>query len=90
MGDIGGGWHGAGCADVRARRGRRTVEERQQAVLDLMAGKATVEQIAHPLGKLVPRSYAPRPRTRGVAIGVREERARECGELHCAAHRHAH
>jgi transposase-like protein len=41
---------GEGEADVRARPGRRTVEERQQAVLDLMAGKATVDQIARRLG----------------------------------------
>lgn len=39
-----------GEADVRARPGRRTVEERQQAVLELMAGKATVDQIARRLG----------------------------------------
>jgi transposase-like protein len=37
-------------ADVRARPGRRTVEERQQAVLDVLAGKATVDQIARRLG----------------------------------------
>jgi transposase-like protein len=37
-------------ADVRARPGRRTVEERQQAVLDLLGGKATVDQIARRLG----------------------------------------
>jgi transposase-like protein len=35
---------------VRARPGRRSVEERQQAVLELMAGKATVDQIARRLG----------------------------------------
>ena len=34
----------------RARPGRRTVEERQQAVLELFAGKATVDQIARRLG----------------------------------------
>jgi transposase-like protein len=39
-----------GEADVRARPGRRTVEERQRAVLELMAGKATVDQIARRLG----------------------------------------
>lgn len=39
-----------GDADVRARPGRRSVEERQQAVLELMAGKATVDQIARRLG----------------------------------------
>lgn len=39
-----------GEADVRARPGRRTVEERQQAVLELFAGKATVDQIARRLG----------------------------------------
>lgn len=36
--------------DVRARPGRRTVEERQQAVLELFAGKATVDQLARRLG----------------------------------------
>jgi transposase-like protein len=39
-----------GEADVRARPGRRSVEERQAAVLELMAGKATVDQIARRLG----------------------------------------
>lgn len=39
-------------ADQRVRPGRRTVEERQQAVLDLFAGKATVDQIARRLGVL--------------------------------------
>ncbi len=39
-----------GDADVRARPGRRTLEERQQAVLELMAGKSTVDQIARRLG----------------------------------------
>jgi transposase-like protein len=34
----------------RIRPGRRTVEERQQAVLDLFAGKATVDQVAKRLG----------------------------------------
>ena len=34
----------------RARPGRRTVEERQRAVLELFAGKATVDQIARRLG----------------------------------------
>ncbi len=37
-------------ADVRARPGRRTVDERQRAVLDLLSGKATVDQIARRLG----------------------------------------
>lgn len=37
-------------ADARVRPGRRTVEERQQAVLDLLKGKATVDQIARRLG----------------------------------------
>jgi len=32
--------------ETRARPGRRSVEERERAVLDLMAGKATVDQIA--------------------------------------------
>lgn len=35
---------------ARARPGRRSVEERQQAVLELFAGKATVDQIARRLG----------------------------------------
>ncbi len=37
---------------VRSRPGRRTVEERQRAVLDIMAGKATVDQVAKRLGVL--------------------------------------
>jgi transposase-like protein len=37
-------------ADVHVRPGRRTVEERQRAVLDLFAGKATIDQIARRLG----------------------------------------
>lgn len=39
-----------GEVDIRARPGRRTVEERQRAVLELMAGKTTVDQIARRLG----------------------------------------
>jgi transposase-like protein len=39
-----------GEVDIRARPGRRTVEERQHAVLELMAGKATVDQVARRLG----------------------------------------
>jgi transposase-like protein len=39
-------------ADVRARPGRRSVEERQQAVLELLGGKATVDQVARRLGVL--------------------------------------
>ncbi len=39
-----------GEADVRARPGRRTVEERQRAVLEVLAGKATVDQVARRLG----------------------------------------
>ena len=37
-------------ADGRVRPGRRTVEEREQAVLDLLGGKASVDQIARRLG----------------------------------------
>lgn len=37
---------------ARARPGRRTVEERQQAVLELLAGKATVDQLARRFGVL--------------------------------------
>jgi transposase-like protein len=39
-----------GEVDIRARPGRRTVEERQRAVLELLGGKATVDQIARRLG----------------------------------------
>ena len=41
---------GRGVIILRARPGRRTVEERQKAVLDLFAGKATVDQVARRLG----------------------------------------
>jgi transposase-like protein len=41
---------GGAEADVRARPGRRSVEERRQAVLELLAGKATVDQLARRLG----------------------------------------
>lgn len=36
--------------EERARPGRRTVEERREAVLELMSGKATADQIARRLG----------------------------------------
>ena len=36
----------------RARPGRRSVEDRQRAVLELMSGKATVDQLARRLGVL--------------------------------------
>lgn len=39
-------------AEVRSRPGRRTVEERHRAVLEMFAGKATVDQIAQRLGVL--------------------------------------
>lgn len=39
-------------ADVRARPGRRSVEERQRAVLEVLGGKATVDQVARRLGVL--------------------------------------
>jgi len=35
---------------VRGRPGRRSAEERKQAVLDLLAGKATVDQLARRYG----------------------------------------
>ncbi|MNY47418.1 Transposase [compost metagenome] len=35
---------------VRARPGRRSAEERKQAVLELFAGKATVDQLARRYG----------------------------------------
>jgi transposase-like protein len=40
---------------VRGRPGRRSVEDRQQAVLELLAGKASVDQLA--------RRYGVRPET---------------------------
>jgi transposase-like protein len=43
---------GESKSDLRVRPGRRTVEERQQAVLELLAGKATVDQIGRRLGVL--------------------------------------
>lgn len=39
-------------ADVRGRPGRRTVKERQRAVLDVLAGKATADQVARRPGVL--------------------------------------
>lgn len=36
--------------DVRTRPGRRSVEDRQAAVLELFAGKATVDQLARRFG----------------------------------------
>lgn len=37
---------------TRGRPGRRSVEERQEAILELLAGKATADQIARRLGVL--------------------------------------
>jgi transposase-like protein len=37
---------------LRGRPGRRTVEERQQAVLEVLAGKASIDQVARRLGVL--------------------------------------
>jgi transposase-like protein len=39
-------------AVVRGRPGRRSVEDRQQAVLELLSGKASVDQLARRLGVL--------------------------------------
>jgi transposase-like protein len=41
-----------GVAQHRARPGRRTAQERRDAVLALLAGKATVDQLARKLGVL--------------------------------------
>lgn len=41
-----------GDGATRARPGRRSVDERQQAVLELLAGKATVDQLARRFGVL--------------------------------------
>jgi transposase-like protein len=38
--------------EVRARPGRRTVQERHEAVLELLSGKASVDQVAKRLGVL--------------------------------------
>jgi transposase-like protein len=38
--------------NVRGRPGRRTVEERRRAVLELLGGKATVDQVAMRFGVL--------------------------------------
>lgn len=38
--------------ESRGRPGRRSVEDRQRAVLELMSGKATVDQLARRLGVL--------------------------------------
>jgi transposase-like protein len=39
-------------AVMRGRPGRRSVDDRQQAVLELLSGKASVEQLARRLGVL--------------------------------------
>ncbi len=38
--------------EVRGRPGRRTAEEREQAVLEVLSGKASVDQVARRLGVL--------------------------------------
>ena len=40
----------SGDAETRTRPGRSSVEDRQQAVLELLGGKATVDQVARRLG----------------------------------------
>ncbi len=56
----------------RGRPGRRTIEERRNAVLDLLAGKAGIDQLAH--------KYGVRPETiekwRQDALGGIEEAMR--------------
>lgn len=39
-----------GCGPVRGRPGRRTAEERQKAILELLEGKASVDQVARRYG----------------------------------------
>jgi transposase-like protein len=39
-------------AVVRGRPGRRTVDERQRAVLEVLSGKASIDQVARRLGVL--------------------------------------
>lgn len=43
---------GASSANPRVRPGRRTVQERHEAVMELLSGKASVDQIAKRLGVL--------------------------------------
>jgi hypothetical protein len=56
---------------VRGRPGRRTVEERQQAVLDLLAGKASVDQVARRLGELATTVEGWQDALAGVAEALR-------------------
>jgi len=57
---------------VRGRPGRRSVEERRSAVMELLSGKASVDQLA--------RRYGVKPETiegwRGEAVGAIDEALR--------------
>jgi transposase-like protein len=67
---------------LRGRPGRRTVEERQQAVLDVLAGKASVDQVARRLGVL-PATVAGwrQDALAGVADAMRRGTAKSAREL---------
>ena len=41
---------GSNSEESRSRPGRRSAEDREKAVLELMSGKATVDQVARRLG----------------------------------------
>jgi transposase-like protein len=42
--------HGSSSGGARSRPGRRSAEDREKAVLELMSGKATVDQLARRFG----------------------------------------
>jgi transposase-like protein len=55
--------------NVRGRPGRRSAEDRRRAVLELLGGKATVDQIAMRFGVLPQTSRAgARTRSRGSTL----------------------
>jgi transposase-like protein len=67
---------------LRGRPGRRTVEERQQAVLDVLVGKASVDQGARRLGVLPATVEGWRQEAlAGVAEAMRRGTAKSVREL---------
>ena len=67
---------------LRGRPGRRTVEERPQAVLDVLAGKASVDQVARRLGVLPATGEGWRQDAlAGVAEAMRRGTAKSVREL---------
>lgn len=66
----------------RGRPGRRTGDERTQAVLELLSGKATVDQLAHRFGVLPETIVRWRELAmESVAAGLRQGTARSAHEL---------